>query len=246
MLLQTKLVSTLLRHGASPILDSTQTALAIKKSKEVLKTRTKGGSLPGQGKAENHKYGEHTGSVHVLLLMEQEGTAEELDKALDKLAPIINTFRNIPAMDLRAKKKEYGDSLDSLTQEYDKKYGASLSSSQSIEFTNICASRSFKYYRHQIIIRFIGTLEEFGEQDRLAPYTIKDGVQLYITEVKVKSVFTTELLSLVLRFAIANGSDKVIKATSRDIAFTMELRDSPYGSRFKKIRNEDLEDDDSN
>jgi len=235
MKLQVKIVSTLTRHGASPIKDSSQTLLAVKKSRDVLGTRSKKVGSADQEKQKDHQYGKHNGSVHVSTLLESEGTCEELDKVLDSLIPKINTFRNLPAINLREMKKSYGDYLDELTQSYDKKYGSVLGSAQAIEFTNLCASKAFKYYRHQIIIRFIGTLDEFEDKDRLTPYVSKEEKELFITEIKVKSVCSDSLLTSVELDAISNGSDKILKATSRDVPFTMELRNDTYGSRYKKI-----------
>jgi hypothetical protein len=244
MRIQAKLVSTATKHGASPIKDSEQTALAIKKGKAILGKRRKGDQPDSQDGSKDHSYGAHGGSVHVHTLLEQEGSADELDKALESLIPKINTFRNMASIDLRAKKKAYGDGLEELTREYDKKYGASLTPAISIEFTNKCAAMAFRYYRHQIVIRFIGTIDEFDDKDRLAPYG-KPEDKLFISEVKVKSVFTMSLFSPVQLLAIVNGSDKVVKATSRDIPFSLELRESTYGPRFKKIPVEGLDTEDS-
>lgn len=246
MLLQVKGYSTALRHGASPIKDSVETSLTIKKSKDVIGSRDKTNRSSGQAKAESHKYGEHSGSVQVFPILEIEGNADELNKAIDELAPVINTFRNLPAIDLRAMKKEYGDFLDDMSREYDKKYGRILNSEQTVEFTNRCAKKAFRYYRHQIVLKFIGRLEEFKDQDRLTLYSDKDGVQLFVTEIKVKSVFTMELLTQVQVSAILNGSDKTVKATSRDIAFQMELQTTNYGVKYVKVPKEELDDDDPN
>lgn len=235
------------RHGASKIRDSEQTNLAVKKVMKALSHRKASGNI-NQGYLDKGtsdgplEYGTHRGSVHVHEICTLEGTPEEISQEILTKRGIMNTFRNLPSIDLDERKMAYSQQVTQIAREYERKYGNNLPPSKSIEYTNRCADFAFKYYRHQIIIQMIGTKDEFSlDSGAILCKKVDGGEDLYLLESKVRSIITDSLLSSTDLDRVSNGTDKVVNAESKDIDFTCVLKTTRRGMKYEKVRNDKFE-----
>lgn len=144
---------------------------------------------PGESDKEDKvlkPYGTEGISTHVQILISNE--VDGIDpKDVEYAERLLVAFQNVKSIDLAGRKYEYRTRKSKILQEYNRKYGSTISPAIQQRLEDECYKLSFDYYASQIVVT-LSSDEQFHESAR------KRGEKWYLT-IRSKMVYTENLLS---------------------------------------------------